>query len=119
MECESITEGLSQASFSSDNSWGRKFKEVWERAWKKYDVWPKDSIYIWLLDDDDDDDDYYASDANDDDDYYANDANHDDDDDDDDECYASFPLLTICIQIECWSAVSGRPPHWAALNCIF
>ena len=66
------------------------------------------TIYIWLLDDDDDD-------ANYDDDYYANDANHDDDDD---ECYASFPLLTICIQIECWPAVSGRPPHWAALNCI-
>ena len=72
---------------------------------------PKTLFYIWLLDDDDDD-------ANDDDDYYANDANHDDDDDDDDECYASFPLLTICIQIECWPAVSGRPPHWAALNCI-
>ena len=69
---------------------------------------PKTLFYIWLLDDDDDD-------ANDDDDYYANDANHDDDDD---ECYASFPLLTICIQIECWPAVSGRPPHWAALNCI-
>ena len=43
------------------------------------------------------------------------DIDDDDDDDDDDECYASFPL-TICIQIECWPPVSGRPLHCTALH---
>ena len=43
------------------------------------------------------------------------DCDIDNDDDDDDECYASFPL-TICIQIECWPPVSGRPLHCTALH---